>query len=318
MTTVIVILPILFLLVLGIPILIGVYVYRDASKRGMNALLWALVAIFAPSLIGLIIYLLVRGNYSDMTCPKCATPVTEQYVVCPKCGVKLKPSCPNCSAPVEQDWKLCPRCATTLPEQYEDIEPPHRVKDKSLGKILIVLIVVPILLLAILFGGMIAMRTYTGNGGGSSTMFETSFDELYSVQETSYVREWLESCDDDGSAYALEYAITFNGVKHYYYLLYVPSAGSGASTGLGMYHGVFRSDICKVEFQSGEPNKNVVYCVALTADKVQSLEIYLNGNKLDCEITEVAFNPIENLVYDITGNGDFWMDDEKLIDKYEN
>ena len=50
-------------LVFGILILIGVYVYRDAERRDMNGLLWALVAVFVPSLIGLIIYLLVRGNY---------------------------------------------------------------------------------------------------------------------------------------------------------------------------------------------------------------------------------------------------------------
>ena len=67
----------IFLLVLSIglivPILIGVYVYRDANRRGMNALMWTLIALFAPSLIGFIIYLLVRSSYSDLECPKCGT-----------------------------------------------------------------------------------------------------------------------------------------------------------------------------------------------------------------------------------------------------
>ena len=48
--------------VLIVPILIGVYVYRDAKRRGMNALVWTLIALFAPSLIGFIIYLLVRNS----------------------------------------------------------------------------------------------------------------------------------------------------------------------------------------------------------------------------------------------------------------
>lgn len=100
------------LFILMIPILIGVYVYRDASRRKMNAVLWTLIAVVAPSLIGFIIYLLVRGNHSDMECPRCNTPITNQYVVCPKCGAKLRPSCPNCSAPVEVDWAVCPKCAT--------------------------------------------------------------------------------------------------------------------------------------------------------------------------------------------------------------
>ena len=69
-----------------LPILVGVYVYRDAKRRNMNAPLWTIIAILAPSLIGFIIYLLVRGNYSNLKCPRCDATVTEQYVVCPKCG----------------------------------------------------------------------------------------------------------------------------------------------------------------------------------------------------------------------------------------
>lgn len=38
-----------------IPVLVGVYVYRDANSRGMNAALWTLIAILAPALIGFII-----------------------------------------------------------------------------------------------------------------------------------------------------------------------------------------------------------------------------------------------------------------------
>lgn len=55
-------------ILIGIPVLIGVYVYRDAKRRNMNALLWTLIAILAPSLIGFIIYLFVRGNYDDLQC----------------------------------------------------------------------------------------------------------------------------------------------------------------------------------------------------------------------------------------------------------
>ena len=94
---------------LTIPIMIGVYVYRDAKRRGMNAMAWTLIAVVAPALIGFIIYLLVRGNSPDLQCPQCAEPVTEQYVICPHCGAKLRPACPNCSFPVEADWKVCGR-----------------------------------------------------------------------------------------------------------------------------------------------------------------------------------------------------------------
>ena len=38
---------------LTIPVMIGVYVYRDAKRRGMNAMAWTLIAVVAPALIGL-------------------------------------------------------------------------------------------------------------------------------------------------------------------------------------------------------------------------------------------------------------------------
>ena len=123
-----------------VPILIGVYVYRDAKRRGMNALVWTLIALFAPSLIGFIIYLLVRNSYSDLECPRCQTTIKDEYVLCPKCGAKLRPFCPNCSAPVEPDWKVCPRCASPLEEIGPDVVVPTRKKDKSLGVILLLVI----------------------------------------------------------------------------------------------------------------------------------------------------------------------------------
>lgn len=291
-----IILLILVLLVLGIPILIGVYVYRDATRRGMNALLWTLVAVFAPSLIGFIIYLIVRGNYSDLKCPQCGTPVTEQYVVCPKCGVKLKTSCPNCSAPVELDWKLCPRCASTLPEQYEDIKPPQHAKDKTLRKILLVLVIIPILLIALIIGGMVAF-SLPSSGGSGSTITETDFETLYGTQETSDVQDWLESRNDNGMAYAMQYTTTTSeGYKAYYYLLYVP--GAKEFTGTGMAYGGFFSDIFQVEFAKGAANQQIVFCVESYSDKAQKLEVYLDGQKLDCEITEVNFNPVQKIFGD--------------------
>ena len=52
------------LCVLAIPLLIGILVYRDADKRvDCNPWLWALIAALAPSLVGLIIYLIIRGDY---------------------------------------------------------------------------------------------------------------------------------------------------------------------------------------------------------------------------------------------------------------
>ena len=297
MIPVIVIWLLVLVALLFFEVLIGVYVYRDATRRGMNALLWTLVAVFAPSLIGFIIYLIVRNNYSDLKCPQCDTTVTEQFVICPKCGVKLKPFCPNCSAPVEPDWKMCPKCASHLPEQYDGIVQPHYVKDKTLWKILVVVIVIPILLISLLIGGM--LFTYTFSSGGGSFILTTDVNTLCSAQETDDVKEWLESCDDNGTAYAMQYATTTpEGDKQYFYLLCVSGAAEGPYVGAGTSYGGLFSDVFKVEFEKGESDKNTVYCIESWADKSQRLEVYLDNQKINCEITEVDFNPVKNLIVD--------------------
>ena len=56
--------PLVLLFTVGIPIIIGICVYRDASRRvDCSPWLWALVAALVPSCIGLVVYLIVRRDY---------------------------------------------------------------------------------------------------------------------------------------------------------------------------------------------------------------------------------------------------------------
>ncbi len=58
------IVPIMIFIAFGIPIVVGVLVYRDANKRvDCSPWLWALVAALVPSFIGLIIYAIIRRDY---------------------------------------------------------------------------------------------------------------------------------------------------------------------------------------------------------------------------------------------------------------
>ena len=112
-----VLLPFIFLLavvILAIPVVIGVYVYRDAEARGMEALVWALIAVLAPGFVGLIIYLVARRDHVKLSCPQCGEEVGESYATCPRCGQKLAASCLSCGTPLKADWKLCPRCGTEI------------------------------------------------------------------------------------------------------------------------------------------------------------------------------------------------------------
>ena len=153
-----------------LPILVGVYVYRDAVRRNMSAGLWALAAALVPAFIGLIVYLLVRSEYADLRCPRCAAPVAADCSVCPKCGAKLRACCPHCKTPVEPDWKVCPRCAEELPADQSDVLPPVRAGGSMDWKMLVVVVGVPVLLILLLYclvgRAWIAIRENTHAAGG--------------------------------------------------------------------------------------------------------------------------------------------------------
>lgn len=212
--------PVLLVLLL-IPILIGVYVYRDAKRRQMNAVVWTLVAILAPTFIGFIIYLLVRSNYADLACPRCGTPVAPEFVVCPQCGTLLRPACPSCRTPVEPDWKVCPKCAAPLPEEARQAAAPVRRKDSSLWKLLIVIVLIPLLLFGLV---VLAMTSLTGSGA-------MSFREVTREELQAYVTEdqmgqidyAVQSAElEANTACAFRYTREEEGGNTYYYLLYVP------------------------------------------------------------------------------------------------
>ena len=117
-------------------ILVLFWVYRDAERRGMSGVLWALL-VFIGNLIGLIIYLIVRNDNRTApaalgapagpagkpvaaepccppTCPACGKPADAKHAFCPSCGGSLRPVCPRCSKPVEPAWRACAHCGEKL------------------------------------------------------------------------------------------------------------------------------------------------------------------------------------------------------------
>jgi RNA polymerase subunit RPABC4/transcription elongation factor Spt4 len=124
----------LAMLVLWIAVI--VWVYRDAERRNMNGVLWALLVFFG-NLIALLIYLIIRSDHpqsaappaasappatappasaqtAPAACPSCHKSVSGGYTYCPHCGAALRTVCPSCSKPVEKDWKACPYCGKKL------------------------------------------------------------------------------------------------------------------------------------------------------------------------------------------------------------
>ena len=89
------------------------YVNRDSGRRGMNRILWTLVAIFIPNGLGIILYFVLRQPLQS-TCPQCGTRVESGFNFCPKCNHKLNAGCPQCQYPVRPGDVYCAQCGTSV------------------------------------------------------------------------------------------------------------------------------------------------------------------------------------------------------------
>ena len=165
----IVLLPLVILAILlciSLPIFLGVFVYQDAKARGMEPLLWALIAVLAPSFIGLIIYLVVRRDHVLLNCPNCGGEVQENFTSCPQCGQKLSANCGNCGAALRPEWKLCPQCGTEITE-VDPFTPPvvsQSAGSKKLLAVVVAILMIPVVLLAVVIGGAVMFNAVTDSG----------------------------------------------------------------------------------------------------------------------------------------------------------
>ena len=286
-----------FLLIL---ISIGVYVYRDAKQRGMNAALWALIAVLTPSLLGFIIYLLVRKNHTDLKCPACMFPVAEQFVVCPKCGGRLKCSCPGCSIAIEPDWNICPHCTASLPEHNNGYAPPLRKKDTALSRILLMVVLIPMLFvfLLIVFYAPLSFR------GSTSALTMTNFN-VVDFERNAEIMEWINKSNENPvKIYALSYKTERGGILISTFLIYNPAtAGIDSNNNTGSQSGMlipvvtgsssisatglFRRNI-ELRVQGSFSNTIISH----HANRHANLRLYVNGRRVRVEISEVDFDPL--------------------------
>jgi hypothetical protein len=103
-------------------LLIG-YVNRDAGRRGMNRVVWTLLAIFVPNALGIILFFLLRQPLPSL-CPHCGAPVESGYGYCPQCGKNLSLHCSRCQHAVHADDVYCPYCGASLRNQAPASELP--------------------------------------------------------------------------------------------------------------------------------------------------------------------------------------------------
>jgi hypothetical protein len=100
-------------LIFALYVLLAGYVYGDAKRRNMRAVMWTLLALLIPNAIGFILYFIMREPLM-LACPNCGTPVRENFAFCPHCGKSRARSCPQCRQAVEPDWPHCAHCGASL------------------------------------------------------------------------------------------------------------------------------------------------------------------------------------------------------------
>lgn len=129
-------------------LLIAIWVYRDAESRGMSGALWLIIVILL-GLIGLIVYLVVRGShpvqppgwqagygypptpygppgyqyqpqyqysqqYPQQYAPPPAQPVAQPPPVPAAPAAGAASTCRNCGAPIAANAKFCARCGAAV------------------------------------------------------------------------------------------------------------------------------------------------------------------------------------------------------------
>ena len=248
---------ILGVLFIFIPVMIGIYVYRDANTRGMNAPLWTLIAVLAPTFIGLIIYLIVRTDHSTFQCPKC-------------------------NQVLEASWEICPKCGEPVPEGIK-VSPVIGQKDKGLGKILLAVILIPLLIVILLIIGLFNFRTTNYGSIGSADGMR-----IEDFADNKVVSDWLDKSDSQGNGiYVLAHqeATASNNSTKYSYIFYRKGLTSSVDVAVdGAPNGLFTNSELTIKYTDTgtitTSNYDIYQVDYFTSDSPK-LVVYVNGHKAD-------------------------------------
>lgn len=77
------------LLLAGMLIGLGVWTYRDAKSRGLEAGMWTAIVLLVPNLIGLLLYFLIGRKQQKATCPVCGYKKEKCAPYCSNCGTAV-------------------------------------------------------------------------------------------------------------------------------------------------------------------------------------------------------------------------------------
>lgn len=92
-------------------VLLALWVYQNARKAKINAVLWGIITLFT-NLAGLFIYLIYKQN--NQICFKCGAVQNKSNIYCTYCGIKISKTCKNCSAIIIEGDNFCNQCGKEI------------------------------------------------------------------------------------------------------------------------------------------------------------------------------------------------------------
>jgi RNA polymerase subunit RPABC4/transcription elongation factor Spt4 len=92
-------------------VLVALWVYQNARKAKINALLWGIITL-CTNIAGLLIYLIYKQN--NQICHNCGALQNKGNIHCIHCGVKINKTCKNCNAIINEDDGFCHHCGKLL------------------------------------------------------------------------------------------------------------------------------------------------------------------------------------------------------------
>lgn len=105
---------VLILLLMLYLVLVALWVYQDARKSRVNAMLWGILTLFT-NLAGLFVYLIYKQN--NQICTECSTLQNKGNAFCVHCGAKINKTCGNCNSIVSSHDRYCHKCGEDLNDE---------------------------------------------------------------------------------------------------------------------------------------------------------------------------------------------------------
>lgn len=68
---------------------LGIWTYRDAKSRGLEAGMWTLIVVLIPNFIGLLLYFLIGRKQQQTICPSCGSKTQQGKPYCSSCGAAI-------------------------------------------------------------------------------------------------------------------------------------------------------------------------------------------------------------------------------------